>query len=380
MRILHTSDWHLGKRLFKLDRAPEHQQFLDWLINTLINKEIDLLLISGDIFDSPTPPHSALEMFYHFLHRVSVETKTETFIIAGNHDSGLLLEAPSKLLAPHRVKVWGKLSENVNDHWCEIKRGDETLEICALPFFRSYELLPHGEGDALVALRKYLERPRSSARLLMLHHLAGMFEAAGSEQVISLSGVDSIPVDVLRGFDYVALGHIHKPQKVSSNSFYSGSPIPLRFSETLGKSVVLIDQKKDVLTFETHPIPVFRALAILKVDESNWREKLSQLELASDLTPMVEVQMSLKAPVVGLIEEMKKVLEEKKYELLSYLPTYGGVEKKDKRHEKLFELPPENLFQEFYAHKFPAAPTVPDELMKDFKELLEKSIHAPPRA
>ena len=323
MRILHTSDWHLGKRLFKLDRAPEHELFLDWLIGTLIDKDIDLLLIAGDVFDSPTPPHTALEMFYNFLHRVSVETKTETFIIAGNHDSGLLLEAPSKLMKPHRVRVWGKLSPETSDHWCEFKKGNETLEICALPFFRSYELLPQGEGDALVALKKYLERPKTSAQLLMLHHLAGVFEAAGSEQVISLSGVDSIPVDILRSFDYVALGHIHKPQKVATNSYYSGSPIPLRFSETIGKSVVLIEQNKGVLSSDTLSIPSFRALSILRVDETNWREKLSALNLSSPLTPMVEVQMSLKAPVVGLIDELKRSLVEKNYELLSYLPSYG---------------------------------------------------------
>src|SRR6476469_5212551 len=132
MRILHTSDWHLGKRLFKLDRSQEHEQFLNWLIGTLIEEKIDLLLIAGDIFDTPTPPHQSLEVFYNFLHRVSVETKTETMIIAGNHDSGLLLEAPSKLLSPHRVKVWGKLSEKPEDHWMTVGN----IELCAIPFFR----------------------------------------------------------------------------------------------------------------------------------------------------------------------------------------------------------------------------------------------------
>jgi exonuclease SbcD len=105
MRILHTSDWHLGKRLFKLDRTPEHEQFLNWLLGTLIEEKIDLLLIAGDIFDTPTPPHQSLEVFYNFLHRVSTETKTETMIIAGNHDSGLLLEAPAVTLMVNPAMV-----------------------------------------------------------------------------------------------------------------------------------------------------------------------------------------------------------------------------------------------------------------------------------
>src|SRR4051794_33304896 len=136
MRFLHTSDWHLGKRLFKLDRTPEHELFLDWLVSTLKSQKIDVLMIAGDIFDTPTPPHQSLEMFYNFLHRVSQETDAETLIIAGNHDSGLLLEAPSKILAPYRVKVWGKLSEDPSLHW--YKKGN--VEFCCIPFFRSYEL------------------------------------------------------------------------------------------------------------------------------------------------------------------------------------------------------------------------------------------------
>lgn len=376
MRILHTSDWHLGKRLFKLDRSPEHQHFLDWLIDTLKEKKIDLLLIAGDIFDVPTPPHQSLEVFYQFLHRVSTETKVETFIIAGNHDSGVLLEAPSKLLAPHRIKVWGKLSSNSEDHWIKIQKGDEVLELCGIPFFRSYELLPQGEGDALEALKKYLTKEKTHPQLLMLHHLAGVFEAAGSEQVISLSGVDSIPIEIIQTFDYVALGHIHKPQKISDRSFYSGSPIPLRFSETKPKSVIIIEQKNGKMETEVLSIPLSRSLQILKVTETDWTAKIKNLETTSPLTPMVEVQITLSAPQVGLIDEIKSELEKKGMELLSYLPFYNNEERSEKRHERLFELSPLELFEEFYKTKYPDSPEVPSELKADFKNLLEKAKNA----
>jgi exonuclease SbcD len=373
MRILHTSDWHLGKRLFKLDRSSEHEQFLNWLITTIVEEKIDLLLIAGDIFDTPTPPHQSLETFYNFLHRLSVETNAETMIIAGNHDSGLLLEAPAKLLSPHRVKVWGKLSENPEDHWIKV----QNIELCALPFFRSYELLPQGDGDALLALKKYLIKERSLPQVLMLHHLAGVFEAAGSEQVISLSGVDSIPSDILKTFDYVALGHIHKPQKIGPQSFYSGSPIPLRFSETAKKSVVVIEEKDGVLSSVIKIIPTFRNLFLVKTNEKNFRDDLKKLVQTSDLKPMVEIQIELTEPRVGLIDEIKTLLEDKGMELLSYLPLYQVGEKKEQKHEKLFELAPLELFEEFYATKFPDAKVVPEDLKADFAALLEKVKHAP---
>lgn len=368
MRILHTSDWHLGKRLFKLDRSQEHELFLNWLIGTIIEEKIDLLLIAGDIFDVPTPPHQSLETFYNFLHRLSVETTTETMIIAGNHDSGLLLEAPSRILSPHRVKVWGKLSPNAEDHWIRVKN----IDLCAIPFFRSYELLPQGEGDALLALKPYLSKEKSLPQILMLHHLAGIYEASGSEQVISLSGVDSIPSEILKGFDYVALGHIHKPQKIGDTSFYSGSPIPLRFSETAKKSVVIIDENNGKLTTQIKETPVFRDFFILKVNEKNFREKIKELKKTSDLKPMVEVQIELSAPKVGLIDEIKELLESQGMELLSYMPSYTTKDKVERKSEKLFELSPLELFEEFYQTKFPDGGPVPEDLKADFKSLLEK--------
>lgn len=380
MRILHTSDWHLGKRLFKLDRTEEHQRFLNWLLSTLVERKIDVLLIAGDIFDTPTPPHHSLEMFYDFLHRVSVETKAQTLIIAGNHDSGQLLEAPSKILSSHRVRVWGKLSEKIEDHWYHLQVGAETLDVCAVPFFRSYELLPQGEGDALSALKRYLTKEKSHPQLLMLHHLAGMAEAAGSEQVISLTGVDSIPIEILRSFDYVALGHIHKPQRMGNNIYYSGSPLAMRFSEIHPKSVVSLELKEKKFSIELLPIPLSRELFCIKATGDNWKEKIDALTATSELKSIVELQLTLKQPQVGLIDEIKALIDKKEMELLSYLPTYSNLDKKEKKHERLFELSPLELFNEFYAHKFPDAKEVPEDLLMDFKELMQKVANATPEA
>ncbi len=376
MRLLHTSDWHLGKRLFKMDRAAEHDRFLNWLVEEIKSQDVDALLIAGDVFDTPTPPHQALEAFFNFLHRVSTETRAQTHIIAGNHDSGLLLEAPGRLLAPHRVKVWGKLSVNPEHHWAQVG----SIDLCALPFFRSYELLPHGDGDAIGALKHYLVRDKVRPQLLMLHHLAGMFEAAGSEQVIGLSGLDSIPTELFSAFDYVALGHIHKPQKIGPRAYYSGSPIPLRFSETAKKSVIIIDEAQGQLTSQIHPIPVFRDLFSVKTTETTYHEDLRSLKQTGELTPQVEVQIDLSQPRMGLVEEVKDLLAQAGMELLSFIPRYQDSETPLRRPERIFELEPLELFAEFYATKYPDSGELPEDLAQDFKTLLEKVRHAAPPA
>ncbi len=374
MKILHTSDWHLGKRLMKLDRGEEHEGFLNWLLDTLKSEKIDLLLVAGDIFDVPNPPHQSLELFYKFLHRVSVETKTETLIIAGNHDSGILLDAPKELLKTHRVKVWGKLSQNPADHWTTISNA---FDVCALPFFRSFELLPQGEGDAIEALKKYVVREKSRPTLLLFHHLAGIYESSGSEQVVSLSGVDSIPVELLKDFDYVALGHIHKPQKISENAYYSGSPIPLRFSETLAKSVMILDLNDSKISISKLPIPVLRPLHLVKAEIGNWKEKLEALPEWKGLTPMVELQLTLKEPQLGISEEIREVLLKKGMELLSFIPLYETSENKREKREDLFELSPTDLFADYYSFRYPGE-TLSDEVKEDFKALLTKVKDASP--
>jgi exonuclease SbcD len=373
MKVLHTSDWHLGKRLMKLDRSEEHEAFLNWLIGTLKSENIDLLLIAGDIFDVPNPPHQSLEQFFQFLHRVSVETKTETLIIAGNHDSGVLLDAPKELLKTHRVRVWGKLSPNPEDHWITIRNQ---LDVCALPFFRSFELMPNGEGNAIESLKKYIVRDKARPALLLFHHLAGIYEASGSEQVVSLSGVDSIPVELLKDFDYVALGHIHKPQKISENAYYSGSPIPLRFSETLGKSVMILDLT-DKFSISKLPIPVLRPLHLVKAELGNWKEKLAALPESEGLTPMVEIQLTLKEPQLGISEEIRDVLAKKKMELLSFIPLYEATDNKRQKKENLFELSPTELFADYYSFRYPGE-TLSDEVKEDFKALLTKVKDAAP--
>lgn len=372
MRILHTSDWHLGKKLFKLDRRAEHELFLNWLVETVKIQKIDVLLMSGDVFDTPTPPHQAIELFYHFLHKLSHETNALSFFIAGNHDSGQLIEAPAPLLKTHRVKVWGKLHQDPDLHWHKIEIDDEVIELCAVPFFRSYELIEQEEADILKSLSRYLVRETKNKKILMLHHLAGMFEASGSEQVISLTGVDSIPTELLRPFDYVALGHIHKPQKIKENIYYSGSPLPMRFSEKEEKSVIILDTND--FTPQKLAIPNFRKVLSLKLTLEDYREKLKNLSHnENELTGVAEVEITLPSPQIGLIDEIKTLLDEKNFELLSFQPVFNSQNEIKKDKNKIFELSTKDLFREFYQTKYPEEKEIPEDVLSDFNELLQKA-------
>ena len=115
-KILHTSDWHLGKKLFKRSRIEEQRLFLNWLFETVKSQEIDFLVIAGDIFDTPTPPNEALELYFDFLEIVSKETEAHIIIISGNHDSANFIQAPSKILAKHNIHIKTKLDTNLDNN------------------------------------------------------------------------------------------------------------------------------------------------------------------------------------------------------------------------------------------------------------------------
>lgn len=373
MKLLHTSDWHLGKRLFKLERTQEHELYLDWLFKIIKENEIDYLLICGDVFDTPTPPHFAQEMYYEFLYRLSINTTCEVLIIAGNHDSGQLLEAPKKILKDLRITIWGKLSDNPQNHWMTLTKGNVSLDVCAIPFFRSYEILNVDDKNSLDGLSRYFTYQGPNPKLLMLHHLAGIVEGTGSEQVISLSGIDCIPTDFLKQFDYVAMGHIHKSMKISNNIFYCGSPLPMRFSEKQTKEIRIIEIDENGLKSSPIEIPVFRKLFLLEVDEGNWAQTIQDLEIENGLKPVVEIKMTLTKPVIGLIDEIKKELEKKEIELLSYQPFYQQGSEKQQKNEKIFQLSPLELFKEFYVSKYPEQNKAPEELVEEFAELIQRA-------
>ncbi|CBW26654.1 putative exonuclease [Halobacteriovorax marinus SJ] len=392
MKILHTSDWHLGKKLYKVSRLKEQARFLEWLIDYICDNEIDILLISGDIFDVPTPPNEALKLYFTFLKKLNERKEIPIFIIGGNHDSSNFIEAPSPFLELNNIYVVGSLEKLLSEdyshyiHNLEIK--GEKLSISLLPYFRTHELFNLAKAwninieEGLLPvieelMKRFLDRA-SGQKILMSHHLFGSYEEAGSEQGLNLSGIDSIPTNTLQGFDYVALGHIHKAQTVRKSQpivHYSGSPLAFRFSETSTKEVSIISIENDELSFERTPIKEFDKLLRVNCQKEEVEEFKNQIISSwgnrDDLEVFLELRIKCDTPITSMAETLREEFRENKIHLLSFAAIVGKVE--DESESKILEksLRTEELFELFYKKKYPESNEIPKPLLEDFNELLE---------
>ncbi len=275
-RVLHTADWHLGARLVEHERTEEHRRFLDWLLACVRREKPDVLLIAGDVFDTSNPPASAIQLYFDFLSQMREAAHTRVIVTGGNHDSPQTLNAPSGLLRRLDVHVHGCPPEHLDN--CLSDYDD--VVVCAVPFLRERDVrtaTPGQSSEQIAAeiragitryYRTVLERARERAAgraILTSGHLTVVgATTSDSEREIHIGNLGAVGVDCFDGFDYVALGHLHKPQAVGNRSTvrYSGSPVPLSFDDGANaKSVVLIDfVRGEPPRVRTVPLPVFRPL------------------------------------------------------------------------------------------------------------------------
>ncbi len=392
MKILHTSDWHLGKKLYKVSRIKEQELFLTWLSEYIITEEIDILLISGDIFDVPTPPNEALKLYFNFLKSLSAKKQIPIFIIGGNHDSSNFLEAPAPFLELNNIHVVGNLNELAKDNFSpyvhNLNIRDEEVSICLLPYFRTHELFNLAkcwdidiEEGLLPVIEVALEKLTAKSigkKILMSHHLFGSYEEAGSEQGLNLSGIDSIPTNILNDFDYVALGHIHKAQTVRKESpivHYSGSPMAFRFSETTTKEVSVVDITDNKLSFERVAIKEFDKLLRITCTKDEVEEYKDQIITSwgnrEDIEVYLEMKVKTVSPITSMAETLRAELLTKGIHLLSFQAIVVGEHEQRDEHILEKSLRTEELFDLFYKKKYPESEDIPVELKQDFNNLLE---------
>ncbi len=392
MKILHTSDWHLGKKLYRISRLREQELFLNWLSDYIIQEEIDILLISGDIFDVPTPPNEALKLYFNFLKKLSSSREIPIFIIGGNHDSSHFLEAPAPFLELNNIHVVGNLSElardNYNSYVHNLKVGDEEVSISLFPYFRTHELFNLAknwniniEDGLLPVIEEVLKRLTDRSigkKILMSHHLFGSYEESGSEQGLNLSGIDSIPTAILKDFDYVALGHIHKAQTVRRENpivHYSGSPMAFRFSETTTKEISVVSIKDSSLSYERVAIKEFDKLLrvnCMSEEIEEYRDQvISTWGNRDDLEIYLEMKVKTSSPLTSIADKLRGEFKEHGIHLLSFQAIVVGVNEQQEEHILEKSLRTEELFDLFYKKKFPESEVIPRELKEDFNNLLE---------
>ncbi|HEY4649875.1 MAG TPA: exonuclease subunit SbcD, partial [Pontibacter sp.] len=318
MRVLHTSDWHLGQRLVTLERTDEHQHFLNWLLQTIEQEQVDVLLMAGDVFDSGAPSNTALKLYYDFLQRVTATCCRHIVFIGGNHDSVSTLNAPKDLLASMHIHVIGGATPDPLDELIVLNNaaGKPELIVCAVPFLRDRDIRLSVPGETYEERESRIKQGITAHYAQFVPHLqpyktqgvptiamGHLFAAGGtaseSEKEIHVGNLGQIGADQFpKEFDYVALGHLHRPQQVNNTHHirYSGSPIPLSFSEVTDNKVVFILDFEDGKLTNLHEvaIPVCRKLVRFKGD----LEKVKQQILAFDnsnysLPAWAEIQLEL---------------------------------------------------------------------------------------
>ena len=288
MRVLHTADWHLGQHfLTGQERSTEQQAFLDWLLLTVQAQAIDTLVIAGDIFDTQSPSYTAQEQYYTFLVRMQATGCRDIVVVGGNHDSPTMLNASRQLLRQLRIHVVGGVPAAPAEQVLHLAGPDGRpgLVVCAVPFLRDRDIRLAVAGEspddrqirirqsiaghyaALAELDVVRRLREQDVPVLATGHLyaAGGEAREGAERDVHIGGLGLVGAEHFpAAFDYVALGHLHRPQVVGGRQHirYSGSPVPLSFTEADDKQQVLLLEFKGAgaPTITSLPVPVARRL------------------------------------------------------------------------------------------------------------------------
>lgn len=299
LKLLHTADWHLGQSFHGFERDYEHAAFLDWLIQQIETTKPDVLCIAGDIYDSVNPPASAQRRFFNFLANAhACHPPLQIILIAGNHDAAARLEAPAPLMESHNIRVVGTVTR-LPDGEIDYQKllvplrnatGDTSAIAILAPFLRPADL-PHVPDvtdsyqggiqefyrratEAAVTLRNSL-CPNAAIIALGHLHMQNASESRDSERRIVIGGAEAVTESTFpESLSYVALGHLHKPQSLANGRIrYSGSPIPLSFSEKDYQHSVLelcfhgesLQNATPVVT----PIPIPKTVPLLRFPTKN---------------------------------------------------------------------------------------------------------------
>lgn len=328
MKILQTSDWHLGKRLHQVDLTEDHKRFFDWFLEKIKKEAIDVVLVSGDVFDLANPSSEARKLYYEVLLELSRRHCT-VILTGGNHDSPSVLNAPKEILKALNIHVIGGLPEELKDLVIPLtdRNGEQRAVVAAIPYLRDTDLRKASPGSsyedrveevqlgitkifreaAEICQANYPDLPA----LAMGHLFARGVTTSESEreiQVGNLAQYDAASFDP--HFQYIALGHIHKPQKVSDKVFYSGSPVPLSFSEISDKKrMVVYEVTRHAVEARNIEVPVFRKLLKISGSLEEIRKALSRLEEPeTDLPVLIEVEMQEPAEDPQKISELEELI------------------------------------------------------------------------
>jgi len=401
MRVLHTSDWHLGHTLHHHDRLHEHQAFIAWFLDQVGAERVDAVLLCGDIFDTANPSAAAQALWYRFVAELHRRYPiVELVIIGGNHDSGARLDAPAPLLQGQRAQIRGAVDPRapLDDLVIPLTDADGAVQawVAAVPFLRPVDLpkVDDADGDPLILgvqalydsvldLARAKRQPHQALIALGHAYLQGTQLSELSERRILGGNQHAIPVAIFPDdVSYVALGHLHLAQRVGQERVrYSGSPIPLSISERRYTHQVLCVDFDGGALAQVRSLPVPRLVDLLRVPE---RDALSPDELVLALGalppaddtphstwPLVDVVARLSEPMPELRSVVEGALQGRRARLLRVSAPSTGT---GQALGDLTELPPVNaitpemLFERLWARHYDEPPS--EQVWADFHELV----------
>ena len=409
MRLLHTSDWHLGATLCGRKRYDEGEHFLTWLTRIVTSEKIDTLIVAGDVFDSGTPSNRALELYYRFLGRIARSGCRHIIVTAGNHDSPSLLAAPKELLSALDIHVVGAISHIPAEQVfiLEDESGSQSLILCAVPYLRDRDIRTAEAGESIDEKKTRLiegvyTHYRDVCAIAEWHRqklgeeipivaTGHLFTAGGSTisddgvRDLTLGNLVQVGTDAFPDcIDYLALGHLHQPQLIGGNPDrrYCGAPIIMGFGEcTRSKEVVIVDitRGRDV-TPTTIAVPQIRSYLQISGDTNAVLARLSELKFAGKPT-WIEILLNEPGILPGAREEIFRATEGSLIEVLRVKNTglITASLSQMYEHESLEELTPMDVFRRcLESSKEPIEHW--DYLTAAYKEILTETLEEDTRA
>lgn len=384
MRILVTTDLHIGKKIYGHSIIEDQKKFLDWLIDLALDKSVDVLLICGDIFDSHIISTDAENIYYNFLGNIE-RMDIRAVIITGNHDPARRLIAPKRFLKKSNIYIIGGVCEPVQEYVINMEINGEKVSFAAVPYLEEGDLLRHIPlEDGIEKNMRYREAIKriydscvssmntDNIRILMGHFFVqgGVFSDTERQQIGDSQAVriGDFPTNV----DCIIMGHLHRPQTIPGKCpiIYPGSPIPLSFREAeYDKKVFLLDiEKSGKHNAEEIIVPVFRELVrvegtldyvLKRAKNENWKDKY------------IEVKVSLEMARIGIADEIRKAFRDNGgmvfpvEQVLPNLPKRESMSINDIKAKS-----PVDIFCDYYKNK--CGGNEPNmDILDTFKELLD---------
>lgn len=397
MRIIHTADWHLGQFFYSKSRAAEHQQFLDWLLAAIVQHQVDALIVAGDLFDTGSPPSYARELFNRFVVALQ-PSGCQLIVLAGNHDSVATLNESRELLACLNTRVITSATPGGEQQVLTLQQRDGTpgALLCAIPYLRPRDILRSQAGQSgrdkqlslLQAIEQHYQHCYAAAvaqreamgsvlPIIATGHLTTVgVSKSDSVRDIYIGTLDAFPAQAFPPADYIALGHIHRAQRIADSDHirYSGSPIALSFDE-LGreKSVFLLEFSTRLESVTPLVIPSFQPMQMLKGAMAEIEQQLTAFHTyEGDLPVWLDIEITTQEYLSDLQRRIEQLTESLPVEVLLVRRS------RDQRQRSLARLENETLselkVEEVFARRLALEDQLEDEQRAQLTQLFRSTL------